>query len=139
MEINGNAIETEARKWLGTPYHHQARIRGAGVDCIMLLCEVYHACGLIPYEDPRPYPMDWHLNRSEEMYLGGIEKYGVKVETPQKGDIALYQFGRTISHGAIVLDWPTIIHSYRGEGVVLANGLGGAMAGRLRGFWRLIK
>lgn len=31
----------EAITWLGTPYHHQGRVKGVGVDCGTLLCEVY--------------------------------------------------------------------------------------------------
>jgi cell wall-associated NlpC family hydrolase len=30
-----------ARTWLGTPYHHQASLRGAGADCLGLLRGVY--------------------------------------------------------------------------------------------------
>lgn len=103
----------------------------------MLLCEVYHAAGLVPFIDPTPYPPDWHLHRSEERYLGWVAEYADKVEMSQPGDVALYRFGRTISHGAIVVAWPTIIHAYRGEGVVLADGEKGALEGRLAGFWRI--
>jgi cell wall-associated NlpC family hydrolase len=132
-----NTVVIEALTWLNTPYHHQGRVKGAGTDCAMILCEVYEACGLVPHIDPRPYPPDWHLHRSEERYLRWIEDYADKVDEPLPGDVALYQFGRTISHGAIVVEWPTIIHAYRGEGVVLADGTQGALAGRLAGFWRV--
>jgi NlpC/P60 family putative phage cell wall peptidase len=27
----------EARTWIGTPYHHQARVKGVGVDCVGLV------------------------------------------------------------------------------------------------------
>ena len=127
----------EAQSWLTTPYHHQGRIKGVGVDCAMLLCEVYHAAGLIPFIDPTPYPSDWHLHRSEERYLSWVDQYADKVDDPLPGDIVLYRFGRTLSHGGIVINWPTIIHAYRGEGVVLAHGDNGALQGRIAGFWRI--
>ncbi|MDO6044547.1 hypothetical protein Q4P48_08410 [Neisseria gonorrhoeae] len=41
-------IVEEARSWLGTPYHHHAMVKGAGVDCAMLLVAVYGAVGLLP-------------------------------------------------------------------------------------------
>lgn len=64
-------IVEEARSWLGTPYHHHAMVKGAGVDCAMLLVAVYGAVGLLPEGfDPRPYPQDWHLHRDCERYLG---------------------------------------------------------------------
>lgn len=114
-------IANEAKSWLGTPYHHQAMAKGAGVDCCMILIAVYHACGLIPKIDPRPYPPDWHLHRDNERYLNWVMKYAHEVAEPKKGDIAIWKFGRTFSHSAICLDGTEIIHAYIGRGVVLAD------------------
>lgn len=131
------AVVAEAMTWLRTPYHHQASIKGAGVDCAMILVEVYHACGLIPKIDPRPYPPDWHFHRDEERYLGWIEQHAHEVEIPHPGDIALYKFGRCVSHAAIIINWPTIIHAYKGEGVTLADGKDQQLGPRLMGFYSL--
>ena len=30
------AVVTEAKTWIGTPFHHAARVRGAGVDCLIV-------------------------------------------------------------------------------------------------------
>lgn len=86
----------------------------------MLLIEVFHACGLIPHIDPRPYPHDWHMHRSAERYLGWVDKFAKEVtdREPMAGDIILYKFGRCISHGAIVSSYPMVIHSYIGKGVL---------------------
>ena len=105
------AVVEEARSWLRTPYHHQGRIKGVGVDCAMLLCDVYHQVGLIPYIDPRPYPVDWNQHRSTERYLEWVEQYARPVSAPQPGDIAVWRFGRCFAHGAIVVEWPTVIHA----------------------------
>ena len=35
-----NDIVTEARTWVRTPYHHQARLKGVGVDCAGLVIGV---------------------------------------------------------------------------------------------------
>lgn len=112
------AIVQEAMTWLRCPYHHQGRLKGVGVDCGMLLLEIYEALGLMPHVDPRPYPPDWHLHRSEQVYLGWVKQYARPVETPLPGDLVLYRFGRCISHGALVLDWPNVIHAYVDLGVV---------------------
>ncbi|WP_436904878.1 hypothetical protein [Acinetobacter johnsonii] len=40
MKKNQLAVQ-EALTWLGTPYHHQGRVKDVGVDCGTLLCEVY--------------------------------------------------------------------------------------------------
>jgi cell wall-associated NlpC family hydrolase len=42
------AVIVEARRWLNTPYHHAAAVHGVGVDCLMLLCCVYSAAGVVP-------------------------------------------------------------------------------------------
>lgn len=127
-----------ARTWLRTPYHHMGRVKGAGTDCGMLLLEVYEEAGLIPHIEPEPYPPDWALHRSEEKYLGWVEQYAHPVDIPQPGDLALYQVGRCISHGAIVVNWPLIIHASQPEGgCCYSDGLQGWLAGRLKGFYSL--
>lgn len=127
-----------ARTWLGTPYHHHARVKGVGVDCLMLLCEVFEAAGMTPHIDPGAYPSDWMLHREEELYLAGLEKYCTIVAgEPLPGDIVLYRFGRTASHAGIVTQWPEIIHAYRGQGVILADGAAGELGERLDSVWRI--
>src|ERR1035437_3278475 len=112
-----SAIVAEAKSWLGTSYHHQGAVKSVGVDCVRLLIKVYQAFGLVPFDlDPRPYVPDWHMHRGEERYLDGVLKYGHPVDVPQPGDIAVYRFGRTYSHGGIVIGWPVIIHAHRPDG-----------------------
>ncbi len=115
-EANQRAeIVAEARKWIGTPYHNCADVRGAGVDCGMLLVRIFVDTGLIAPFDPRPYPPDWHLHRDAERYLESIFDYAGEVETPSLGDIVVFKYGRAFSHGAIVtgLDPITIVHAFQ--------------------------
>ncbi len=95
-------VVAEARKWVGTPYHACADVRGAGVDCGMLLVRVFVDTGLLAPFDPRPYPEDWHLHRSEERYLYFASDRLGEVAEPGPGDIIVFKYGRTFSHGAIV-------------------------------------
>jgi cell wall-associated NlpC family hydrolase len=108
------AVVAEARKWIGTPYHNCADVRGAGVDCGMLLVRVFVDTGLVPAFDPRPYPPDWNLHRSEEKYLGFIFDRTAEVSAPQPGDVAVYRFGRCYAHGGIVVGAAplAIVHAY---------------------------
>lgn len=133
------AVIEEAKTWLGTPYHHQGRIKGVGVDCATILCEVYEKVGLIPYVDPTPYPPDWHLHRESERYMGWMEQYGYATETPQPGDIVLWKFGRCFSHGGILVDAKTIIHSYLHIGVTLEKLSCEAFQGRAKKYYTLWK
>ncbi len=110
-----SSVVAEARKWLNTPYHHQADILGSGIDCGMLLVRIFVDTGLCEPFDPRPYAEDWMLHRSEERYLGFIFDRTKEVASPRPGDVAVYRFGRCYSHGGIVsADNPlTIIHALK--------------------------
>jgi hypothetical protein len=66
------AVLAEAESWIGTPYHHAARVKGVGCDCLTLLAEVYPAARIIGHVEVPFYPPDWHLHRSAELYLDGV-------------------------------------------------------------------
>ena len=108
------AVVAEARSWIGTPYHNCADIKGVGVDCGMLLVRVFVDTSLCPPFDPRPYPVDWHLHRSEERYLGFIIDRSCEIGSPKLGDVMVLRYGRCYSHGGIVTDVSplTIVHAY---------------------------
>lgn len=122
-----------AKEWLRTPYHHLGKVKGAGVDCAMFPLAVYQECGLIPADfQPPDYSMQWHLHHSEEKYLQAIEPFCIeKTGAPLPGDFIVFKFGRAFSHGAIVVNWPLIIHSYIPHGVQLGDALrDGELIGR---------
>jgi cell wall-associated NlpC family hydrolase len=105
-------VVEEAKTWLGTPYISNGAVKGAGIDCGMLLVRVYSDIGLIPAFDPRPYPAQWALHQSAERYLAIVESYAHEIPGPPlPGDIALFKFGKCWAHGAIVTDWPQLIHA----------------------------
>ena len=125
------AVVDEAITWLRTPYHHMGRVKGAGTDCLMLLAEVYEACGVVPHVEVAFYPPDWNLHRDAERYLEGLLLYAREIAgLPRPGDVALWRFGRCFAHGAIVIQWPRVIHAWVNAGVVYADGDQGKLAGR---------
>ena len=161
MEAERRLIVTIASSWLGTPYHHMGRIKGVGADCAMFPLEVYREAGLLPEFEIPFYPQDWHLHRSEELYLDIVERYAIENTEPpavaggaltnapaagytpagsaKPGAFVLYQFGRTWSHGAIVIEWPLIIHAVVQHGVILSDGeKEGMLVGRKRRFFSLL-
>lgn len=113
-------VVAEARSWLRTPYHHHGAVKGAGVDCAMLPYAVYTACGAIaPFAFDASYAPQWHLHHGAERYLDIVAARAREVAAPPgPGGFALFKFGRVFSHGAIVLQWPLILHSALGVGVV---------------------
>jgi cell wall-associated NlpC family hydrolase len=139
---NRAAIVAEAMAWLGTPYHHCAGVRTSGVDCAMLLVRVYQACGLTPLEfDPRPYSTQWHLHRSEELYLQWLAvANAVPTTTPQAGDVAIWRFGRTYSHAGILINSTEVVHALRESGSVTIHKLTDTpLAGRDVKFYSVFK
>lgn len=142
---SGEAVERarvvdEARRWLGTPFHHAARVRGAGVDCAQLVAAVYEAAGVAPHIVAPVYPPDWGLHRDEEILLGFVERHAARVEPAQvgPGDIAVFRYGRCVSHIAIVVAPPSeILHAYLPQRAVVLDSLArnSDLAARLAGFY----
>jgi NlpC/P60 family putative phage cell wall peptidase len=136
------AVVAEALTWLRTPYHHHARLKGVGVDCAQLLVAVYEACCAVDRVELGDYSPEWHLHRSEELYMQHLLRYARLLdedETVRSADIALYRFGRTFSHGAIVLEPGTFIHAYKDRGVIVSTAEEEPLQGRDVQFWRVIE
>lgn len=77
-------IVAAARTLLGTPFHHQGRVPGVGVDCAGVLIVVARMCGLKPPTfDVTGYPRvpdgvtlqrlcEEHLDRADDMQPGDV-------------------------------------------------------------------
>ena len=126
-----------AKEYLGTPYHHQGRVKGAGIDCAQFLIAVFVEAGLLDPIDVGYYPSDWMLHRSEERYLANLLKYCDEVDYPLAGDIVMFKFGRCFSHSGIVIDYPTIIHAHRNDNCCYADVTKGDLLGRERKYFAL--
>ena len=115
------AVVAESLTWLRTPYAHRQRLKGVGVDCAQFPLAVYTACGLIPPTDVGPYAPQWHLHRGDELYLAQVLRLAREIDPAgaRPGDLLLWRYGRTFSHGAIALDPSRVIHAARGVGVTL--------------------
>jgi cell wall-associated NlpC family hydrolase len=117
------ALVREAESWLGTPYRSGADVKGAGVDCGMILVRSFVDTGVLPPFDPRPYPEQWHVNQSEERYMGWVLKMGHEITEEQikPGDVVLFKYGQCFAHGAMVQEWPRIIHVRRPLPVIIED------------------
>jgi NlpC/P60 family putative phage cell wall peptidase len=118
-------VVAEARAWLGTPYHHRARVKGVGVDCAQLPIGVWSAVGLIEAFDTGEYPADWHLHHQEERYMTSVLRFAdpINEADAQAGDLVLFKFGRAFSHGAILVAPGQVIHAVRKDGGVVLGDL----------------
>jgi NlpC/P60 family putative phage cell wall peptidase len=133
-------VVAEAQRWIGTPFHHAARIQGAGVDCVNLLAAVYSAAGIVVEPEFEPYSPAWHLHRSEPRFLLGLRQYGkpVPLASAEPGDVVMFRYGRHAAHAAIVVAWPVVIHAWIEQGsVVMTDVTSGPLANRIDSVWRV--
>jgi cell wall-associated NlpC family hydrolase len=109
-------VET-ARTWLGTPFHHQGRVKGAGVDCIGLVIGVARELGIwAPDFDYR----DYGRQPNNGVLLREISKH-CEPCTMEEGCILLMRWFKEPQHVAIYTGG-TIIHSAETFGKVVEHG-----------------
>jgi NlpC/P60 family putative phage cell wall peptidase len=67
-------IIAAARSWIGTPYRHQASLKGVGCDCLGLLRGVWREVMGAEPEAPPPYAAGWAESRGRRSSTppGGI-------------------------------------------------------------------
>lgn len=120
------AVVEVARGWLGTPYRHQASLKGVGADCLGLVRGVWRdVVGAEPEVTP-PYSADWAEVGGEETLLGAARRWLVEipVEAARAGDVLLFRMsaGAPMKHCAILSDTdgvePRMIHAYWGRAVI---------------------
>jgi cell wall-associated NlpC family hydrolase len=105
-------VVKEALTWELTPYHENGDVKGAGVDCGMLLVRVFNDALGLGIPDPRPYPIQWAFHQKAERYLDIVESYAHEIQgPPAPGDVVVFKIGHCWAHGGIVVNWPEIIHA----------------------------
>lgn len=125
MNDPGTLAVNEARLWIGTPYVHQASVRGAGTDCLGLLRGVWRAVvGTEPQGVP-PYTPGWsEADGAEDLWAAGNRFLRRKVVAQAGiGDVLLFRMrdGSVAKHVGIqssVGSGAAFIHAYTGHGVV---------------------
>ncbi len=120
-------VAQKALEFLGTPYHHQAKVKGLGVDCGQLILAVAQELNLVsPTMRVTNYSTEWHLHNTEEKMLNMLEQFNcVEKTTLEVGDIVCFKFGRVCSHLGIYLGDGQFIHARIDQGKVVINSLSG--------------
>ena len=118
-------IVAEARSWIGTPYLHQASVKGAGADCLGLLRGVWRAvCGAEPEPVPA-YTADWAEPDGREVLMAAAARVLCRKQARDAliGDVILFRMrdGSIAKHLGIqsaVGAEAAFIHAYTHHGVI---------------------
>lgn len=118
------AIVAQARRWLGTPYRHQASCRGAGADCLGLVLGVWRELwGDLPETVPA-YTPDWSEAGGREDLLAAAGRWLQPVAggAARPGDILVFRMraGAVAKHLGLMTvagAAPRFIHAYSGHAV----------------------
>ena len=135
-------IISEARRWIDTPYHHQAMLRGVGVDCVGLIRGVGQVTGALPDDAEAWARYDGYSRIPNPRRMGeGMRQFLRPVDgAPQEGDIAWLQWRPDLPmHLAILASdhrgGATLIHSYSEAGGVVEHGLTPEWLARVKSWW----
>lgn len=131
--ITGLDVLAEARTWLGTPFRHQGRVKGVGVDCLGLVVGVGRSLGL-SQADGTGYPRQ----PDGRALLSGLDAAYVPLPLGQQraGDILVLRIRREPQHLALVTERGGMIHVHAAVGRVVETGLDAGWAARLVAAYR---
>lgn len=120
IELERAKVVEVAMTWENTPFRDRGQEKGAAADCAQFPQAVYIEAGVVePFKMPS-YSPQFLLHQTRELYLETVVLYAWDIDGPPlPGDLVVWKFGKTFSHGAIVLDWPRVIHAHKGAGFVI--------------------
>jgi NlpC/P60 family putative phage cell wall peptidase len=120
--MHRSAIVAEARAWIGTPYRHQASLKGVGCDCLGLVRGVWRALNGAEPERVPPYSADWAEATGEESLAHAAARHLVPLADAHAfapGDVLLFRWraGFPAKHAAIVTTGDLMVHAHDGAAV----------------------
>jgi NlpC/P60 family putative phage cell wall peptidase len=123
--LHGDRIVTAARGWIGTPYRHQASVKGVGADCLGLVRGVWRCCCGPELEEIPAYAPDWSEAGGAEDLCGALRRWLIARNTapPDPGDVLLFRMrdGAVAKHLGIAARGDfgaTFIHAFARHGIV---------------------
>lgn len=114
-------IVAAARGWVGTPYQHQASLKGAGCDCLGLLRGVWRELFGDEPEAPGPYSPAWAELAAHDPLLAAAGRHLVERVDRQlvPGAVLVFRWRETVAakHCGIVSASNRFIHAHDGASV----------------------
>jgi NlpC/P60 family putative phage cell wall peptidase len=113
-------IVAAARGWIGTPYRHQASLKGVGCDCLGLVRGVWRELlGPEPEEAPA-YSAHWAEGGGDPL-LEAARRHLTEVHPSAygAGDVLLFRYRKDLpaKHCAIATGPDTMLHAHEGAAV----------------------
>jgi NlpC/P60 family putative phage cell wall peptidase len=122
--VTRDAIVAEARSWIGTPYRHQASLKGVGCDCLGLVRGVWRAVLGDEPEAAPAYSPDWAEAGGTETLVAAAARHLVPVplEAIAEGDVLLLRWrdGLPAKHAAILVAPDRFVHAHESAAVAAA-------------------
>jgi NlpC/P60 family putative phage cell wall peptidase len=114
-------ITTAARGWLGTPYLHQASLKGVGCDCLGLVRGVWRDTQGDEPEATPPYSPDWAESGDAEFLAEAARRHLIDVPVAdfEAGDVLLFRWKPYLpaKHAGIATSPTAMIHAQDGASV----------------------
>ncbi|MGL6339820.1 MAG: NlpC/P60 family protein [Waterburya sp.] len=108
-------IVSNARDWLGTPWRHNQRAKGVGVDCVQFAIASVEALGVDVGSQFNYYRIP--QGNSLKDYLDRLPNLRITSEI-SKGNLLLFRIAGVPHHIAIATSPTTMIHASNNLGVV---------------------
>ena len=121
LDIRDKIIDS-ARSFLGTPYNHQGRLKGIGIDCVGLVVKVAEEIGITGIQDRTDYSSRPSGILPIEMKQAGFVE--IPVEERMPGDIGIFWFRapHLPQHAAIFTE-KGVVHTFNGSDTVIEQRL----------------
>jgi NlpC/P60 family putative phage cell wall peptidase len=119
--VDRGRIVALARSWIGTPYHHQASVKGVGTDCIGLVRGIWRALYGGEAEALPAYSRDWAESTGKETLIEVARRHLIEVAPAdaQPGDVLVFRYraGMIAKHAGLLATPTTMIHAMEGAPV----------------------
>jgi NlpC/P60 family putative phage cell wall peptidase len=116
-------IVTAARGWRGTPYRHQASLKGVGTDCLGLIRGVWREVMGPEPETPPGYRPGWAEMGGGEALAEAARRHLIEIPYTdfKDGDVLLFRWRSELpaKHAGIAVSGQSLVHAQ--EGAVVAE------------------
>jgi NlpC/P60 family putative phage cell wall peptidase len=112
-----------AESWIGTPYRHQASLKGVGCDCLGLVRGIWRELYGYEPERPPPYAPDWAERSGEDRLMdAALRHFGSPLSPAEAlpGDLLLFRWRPQLAakHAGILSAERQFIHAYEQAAVI---------------------